>query len=93
MKIITALLVLLILASVGVASAPAQDLFNTLGGGGPVGIKAYTSLDKASQGGEIHIAIEMSISPPWHVNAHKVNEDFLVATDLAFELPLPSKRP
>ena len=53
----------------------------------PVTATGHVSLSNVPQGGNVQIAVAIQIREPWHVNAHKVTEDFLVPTDVAFELP------
>ncbi len=78
----------LLIAVVAIALAPlttaAIDLDNF---GSPVSIKAYTSLDQIPQGGMAHIAIELTINVPWHINAHDLKDEFLVPTEIVFEPP------
>lgn len=47
----------------------------------------YVSLSNVPQGGSSQVAIEIKITPPWHINANPASEDFLVPTEVAFELP------
>ena len=53
--------------------------------GGPVNTNTYISLSNVPQGGMAHIAVEIDVQHPWHINAHVVDEDFLVPTDITFE--------
>ncbi|HEU4366054.1 MAG TPA: protein-disulfide reductase DsbD domain-containing protein, partial [Candidatus Krumholzibacteria bacterium] len=53
----------------------------------PVTAAGFVSLSNVPQGGNAQIAIEIKIREPWHINANKVTEDFLVPTDVVFELP------
>lgn len=55
--------------------------------GSPVKATTYTSLDRISQGGMAHIAIEIAINPPWHINAHDLEDEFLVPTTVEFDPP------
>jgi thiol:disulfide interchange protein DsbD len=53
----------------------------------PVTAAGFLSLSNVPQGGSAQLAIEIQIREPWHVNAHKVTEDFLVPTEVEFDLP------
>ncbi len=53
----------------------------------PVTASGFVSLSNVPQGGNAQLAVEVQIREPWHVNAHKVTEDFLVPTEVTFELP------
>ena len=53
----------------------------------PVTATGYVSLSNVPQGGSAQVAIEIKITPPWHINANPASEDFLVPTEVAFELP------
>lgn len=53
----------------------------------PVTAAGFVSLSNVPQGGNAQVAVEIRIRAPWHINAHKVTEDFLVPTEVAFELP------
>ena len=53
----------------------------------PVTGTGYVSLSNVPQGGSAQVAIEIKITPPWHINANPASEDFLVPTEVAFELP------
>lgn len=75
-----ALLVLAILAP----TAPGIDLNNF---GGPLTVTTYTSLDQIPQGGMAHIAIEVAINTPWHINAHDLKDEMLLPTTIEFNPP------
>jgi thiol:disulfide interchange protein DsbD len=53
----------------------------------PVTVTGHLSLTNVPQGGNAQVAIALSMREPWHVNANKVAEDFLVPTEVAFEAP------
>jgi thiol:disulfide interchange protein DsbD len=53
----------------------------------PVTATGYLSLSNVPQGGTAQVAIGLSIRSPWHVNANPVSEDFLVPTEVVFEMP------
>jgi thiol:disulfide interchange protein DsbD len=74
------------LALAVVPEAPeAIDLENRLGG--PVSTVSYTSLTSVPQGGAVEIAVEIEIDHPWHINANELSDEFMVPTDIEFELP------
>ncbi|MBU2492537.1 MAG: thioredoxin family protein [Bacteroidetes bacterium] len=50
-----------------------------------VKIEAFKSFDKVHQNSELKIAVKAKITEPWHINANKPNEDFLIPTIL--EIP------
>lgn len=53
----------------------------------PVTATGYVSLSNVPQGGTAQVAIEIRITAPWHINANPASEEFLVPTEVAFELP------
>jgi thiol:disulfide interchange protein DsbD len=73
------------LAVLATAPARAIDIVDPFAE--PVTASGYVSLSNVPQGGNARVAVEIRIREPWHVNAHRVTEDFLVPTDVAFELP------
>ena len=75
---------LAMIAGAGVAG-PTDNLIGSLND--PVVIKHFHTPDKASRGGEIRLAFELAVNAPWHINAHKVNDEFLVPTTIEFDLP------
>lgn len=79
--------ILLILAAAMVFSAaPASAVgFDDLGS--PVTVNSYTSLTQIPQGGTAHVAVEMVINAPWHVNAHDLTDELLVPTTIEFDPP------
>ncbi len=82
-RLIAALLVVAALLSGAVARAiDFADPFAE-----PVTATGYVSLSNVPQGGNARIAVEIRMQAPWHVNANKVTEDFLVPTTVEFELP------
>jgi thioredoxin:protein disulfide reductase len=69
---------LLALVVLGIAApVAAQGL-----AGPPIQFKGVTSMDRAAAGSKLEAAVVMEIPAPYHVNAHKPNEEWLVATDL-----------
>jgi thiol:disulfide interchange protein DsbD len=73
------------LAVIAAGSAWAVDVASPFGD--PVTATGYVSLSNVPQGGTAQVAIELKIAEPWHVNANPASEDFLVPTEVAFELP------
>jgi len=67
--------------------APAAHGIDLDSFGSPVTITSYTSLNQIPQGGMAHVAIELKMNPPWHVNAHEVKDEFAVPTEVQFETP------
>ena len=55
--------------------------------GDPVTIETYRSLSSVPQGGSIDVAVALKLKGHWHVNAHRVNDDFLIPTNVAIETP------
>ena len=47
----------------------------------------YVSLEPAARGSSFQIAVVMKIRPGFHVNAREKSADYLIATDLKFDLP------
>jgi thiol:disulfide interchange protein DsbD len=74
--------VFLAFAVAGPATAIDLDSF-----GSPVTISTYSSLNQIPQGGLAHVAVELRINSPWHINAHDLDDEFLVPTEVAFETP------
>jgi len=54
---------------------------------GPVSIASYSALRNVPRGGTVRIALELDIRSPWHVNAHKLDDEYLVPTTVAFTPP------
>lgn len=79
------LLALGMIAFFGAYASAQLDLFSDLDE--PVTVKSYRSLSSVPQGGTVKVAIELVLSGHWHVNAHKVNDEFLVPTSVSFEAP------
>lgn len=55
--------------------------------GEPVSVESYASLSSVPPGGTIDLAIVLRISPTWHVNAHVVNDEYLIPTTVEIEAP------
>ncbi len=54
---------------------------------GPVSVTPYVSLTAVPRGGEVRVAVAVDIREPWHVNAHELDDEFLVPTELRFDAP------
>jgi len=52
-----------------------------------VALEAFASHDPVARGMSLQVAVVMKIRPGFHVNAREVTEDYLIPTDLRFELP------
>jgi thiol:disulfide interchange protein DsbD len=75
-------------AIVSLAIAPPAGAIDLDGGfGEPVTTKPYVSLTSVPQGGTVRIAVEIEVEHPWHINAHELSDEFMVPTEVAFELP------
>jgi cytochrome c biogenesis DsbD-like protein len=48
---------------------------------------AYASADPAARNVPFQIAVVLKIRPGFHINAREKSEDYLIATDLKFDLP------
>jgi len=48
-------------------------------------VNAAMSVDKVQPGSEFHIAVLVKIDPEFHINAHKLNEEYLIPTVVKFE--------
>src|SRR5687767_3874241 len=55
--------------------------------GPEIKIEGVTSVDQAAAGSKLEAAIVMQIPEPFHVNAHKPNEDYLRPTTLILKPP------
>src|SRR5438105_3842738 len=56
--------------------------------GPPIKLEGVTSVDRAAAGSKFEAAVVMEIPAPFHVNAHKPSESYLVPTTLTLK-PLP----
>ncbi|HXV13632.1 MAG TPA: cytochrome c biogenesis protein CcdA [Candidatus Krumholzibacteria bacterium] len=70
-----------------IAAVPGHAQFTDPFAGEPVSATGYVSLSNVPQGGSAQLALEIKITAPWHVNANPASEEFLVPTEVAFELP------
>jgi thiol:disulfide interchange protein DsbD len=78
-----AILLVLLLAN----PAAAQEGFSTDFFDDPVTARTYVGFSSASQGGIFPIAVELDISGKWHINANKVNDEYLIPTEISIEAP------
>jgi thiol:disulfide interchange protein DsbD len=53
----------------------------------PVSATGYVSLSNVPQGGTAQLAVGITSRSPWHINAHRVTEDFLMPTEVTFHAP------
>jgi thiol:disulfide interchange protein DsbD len=76
-----------VLAALTALAPAARAIDFTPSFGGPVETAGYVSFSNVPQGGNARVAVELKIDAPWHVNANRVKEDYLVPTTINFELP------
>ncbi|MFQ5511708.1 MAG: protein-disulfide reductase DsbD family protein [Candidatus Krumholzibacteriia bacterium] len=79
-------LLLLAALALGIAAGPAAALELDLIGE-PVALESYRSLSSVPQGGTIDLAVALQLKGHWHVNAHRVNDEFLIPTRVTVEAP------
>ncbi len=77
------LMVLAGTAVAGIAGDAAASPFDPFGD--PVSVATYKSLSSVPQGGTIDIAVSLKLKTHWHVNANKVNDEYLIPTMVAIE--------
>lgn len=53
----------------------------------PVSAEVYTSLSSVPPGGTIDLAVVLRMKLGWHVNANRVNDEYLIPTALTVEPP------
>jgi thiol:disulfide interchange protein DsbD len=53
----------------------------------PVKLKGYASLSSVPQGGTVNLAVGLRLRGHWHVNANKVNDEYMIPTTVEFEAP------
>jgi len=53
----------------------------------PISTRTYVSLSNVPQGGMAHVAVEVTMRAPWHINAHELKDEFLVPTEVRFIAP------
>jgi len=51
----------------------------------PVSVAVYSSLSSVPPGGTIDLAVGLRMKLHWHVNAHKVNDEYLIPTTVSVE--------
>lgn len=85
-KIAVHLFALLLLAA-GVPRVTGQSLSNLPRARDVVKPEAYVSLQPVPRGRTFEVAVVARIAPGFHINAHKVFEDYLIPTTLQAELP------
>jgi thiol:disulfide interchange protein DsbD len=56
-------------------------------GAQPVTVETFTSLNRVPAGGSINVAVRIALQGHWHVNAHKVNDEYLIPTTVEMEVP------
>ena len=78
-------LVLILLAAFGIA--PAISSGQIPAAKDVVASSAYTSFDPVARGHEFQIAVVLKIRDGYHINARETTLDYLIPTDLKFELP------
>lgn len=67
-------------------ASPAQTIgFDDFGA--PIKTDSYVSLTSVPQGATAHLAIEITMNVPWHINAHDLGESFFVPTEVSFDPP------
>ena len=74
-------------AVLAAASGPARSIDIANPFGKPVSATGYLSLSNVPQGGTAQVAVGITTTAPWHVNAHLVTEDYLVPTEVKFVPP------
>jgi thiol:disulfide interchange protein DsbD len=55
--------------------------------GEPVTVRTYASFSSVPQGSRIGVAVALEMKGHWHVNAHEVNDEFLIPTTIDVEAP------
>jgi thiol:disulfide interchange protein DsbD len=85
LSILTAALLAVLLVG-GLPGATGAIDFDTPSGK-PVKIATYVSLTSVPQGSTAQIAVELEITPPWHINARELTDEFLIPTGIEFEVP------
>ena len=79
--------VLAVTAVMAAAAAPAGAQLDFESLGKPLSTKAFTSLSSAPQGGVIKVAVQITTNGHWHINAHEINDEFLVPTTVEITAP------
>lgn len=78
---------LLFLAVPLLAFAPRVRSQNNVSGKDVVAPVAYVSYDPAARGTALQVAVVLKIRPGFHVNAHEVSAEYLIATELRADVP------
>jgi len=73
------------LIALSAGAAGAQPGFSPLGQ--PVSVEGFCSLSTVPQGGEARLAVVLTTKGDWHVNANKVNDEFMIPTSLEVVAP------
>ena len=55
-----------------------------------VSVRAEAPAGQVRPGGRVHLVLELEVTPPWHINAQKPLEDFLIATDVMLVEGMPA---
>jgi len=66
----------------GHTSAASFDPFES-----PVSVEVFSSLSSVPPGGTIDLAVVLEMGLGWHINANKVNDEFLIPTEVSVDPP------
>jgi hypothetical protein len=78
---------LLFLAVALLAFSTRANSQNNVSGKDVVAPVSYVSYDPAARGMSVQVAVVLKIRPGFHVNAHQVSAEYLIATELRAEVP------
>jgi hypothetical protein len=78
---------LLFLAVALLAFSSRANSQNTVSGKDVVAPASYVSYDPAARGTSLQVAVVLKIRPGFHVNAHEVSAEYLIATELRADVP------
>jgi thiol:disulfide interchange protein DsbD len=53
----------------------------------PVSVKSFVSLTSVPRGGTVRLAIELSVAYRWHINAHSIDDPYLIPTSVEIKPP------
>ena len=73
---------LLMASTAAVAQPPGFGAIGT-----PISVDAFSSLSSVPQGGTVRLAVVLTTRGEWHVNANKVNDEFMIPTTLEVTAP------
>ncbi|HWN83297.1 MAG TPA: cytochrome c biogenesis protein CcdA, partial [Candidatus Udaeobacter sp.] len=73
------------------ASDPAGAVVDPLAPPTVLSVQATAPEGAVRPGGRVHLMLELAVTPPWHINAQKPLEDFLIATDVLLVEGMPAK--